>query len=102
VKGKVMDIHNQKLENLSKSLRKAYVRVKVDSSIRRNYLRFRKELGEKFKLSKSGIFGYTELSSKGLDVNIFRGEKYWIFIVYGKAKVIDEFFDIFNKYFEGV
>ena len=62
------------------------VRIKIDQKTKKRYTQFRQKLAEKYKISKQGYEGFTKLLGKGIDINVFKGEKYMYLVIYGKNR----------------
>ena len=63
-----------------------FVRIKIDNKTKKRYTQFRQKLSNKYKVSKYGNEGFTKLLGNGIDINIFKGEKYLHVVVYGKNR----------------
>ena len=83
-----------------KTLRnKTHIRIKIDKSTQKNYNKFRQELIDKFKVTKRGFGGYTEIVSRGIDINVFKGKEYVHLVIYANKNMKDKILDILLKYF---
>ena len=79
---------------------KTNVRINVDKTTQKNYTRFRQELLNKFKVSKRGYGGYTEIIGRSMDINVFKGDAYIHLIIYAQKKTREEILRLLLKYFE--
>mgnify|MGYP001283164046 CR=1 FL=1 len=79
---------------------KTMIRIKISISSQRNYTRFRKALLDKFNLKIRGDGGFTYLMGKGIDMNIFKGDKYFHIVLYATPKKRKEILPILFNYFE--
>jgi hypothetical protein len=79
---------------------KTHIRIKVDKTTQKNYNKFRQELIDKFKVTKRGYGGYTEIIGENIDINIFKREDYVHLVVYTNKKIRGEILKILLEYFK--
>ena len=62
--------------------------------------KFRQELIDKFKVTKRGYGGYTELIGKDIDINVFKREDYVHLVIYANKRLRENVLKILLRYFE--
>jgi hypothetical protein len=75
-----------KISSVSVYKTNIHVKIKIDGNTQKRYNQFRQELINKYKIGYKGSDGFTKLDGKYMDVNVFKGEKYLHFIIYGKIR----------------
>ncbi len=89
-----------RLSGFRRSGNKVYARIRDSSVARRNYLRFRNEVTERFGARTRGCCKYTEITGEGIDINIFRGDGLMHVLMYADGERLDALLNILMKYFE--
>ena len=81
---------------------KIYLRIRVDQSTKRKYLKFRHELISKCGVERiKGSFGFTEIKTEnGAEIEVFRREDYMHLIIRGPKMLREEILKILFKYFK--
>ncbi len=75
-----------------------HVKIKIDKNTQKRYNQFRQKLIDKYKIGAKGDSGFTKLTGNGIDINVFKGEKYLHFIIYGRLR--ENIFSMIFDYFE--
>ena len=75
-----------------------HVKIKIDKSTQKKYNQLRQKLIDKYKIGAKGDSGFTKLIGKGIDINVFKGEKYLHLVIYGRLrkKIFSMIFDYFE------
>lgn len=75
-----------------------HVKIKIDKNTQKKYNQFRQKLIDKYKIGAKGSSGFTKLTGKGIDINVFKGKDYLHLVIYGRLR--KTIFNMVFDYFE--
>jgi hypothetical protein len=75
-----------------------HVKIKIDKNTQKKYNQFRQKLIDKYKIGVKGSSGFTKLTGKGIDINVFKNKDYLHLVIYGRLR--KTIFNMIFDYFE--